>query len=308
VAATPPLRGAILKFFHSGDDGIANSFADKNGAMPAATNRLVLPEGRRVELPGRGKTWIRELDGPKGAPTVVLLHGLGATGLLNWFPCFGQLRATHRVIAIDHRGHGRGIGPRRFRLEDCADDVAALVDELGLGPVVLAGYSMGGPITQLTWQRHPDVVRGVVLSATSYRFGPDDMRLGQLGDAIGFSLRFTPRLVRQQMVRGALNINPQGRPRPDWVIDELNRHDPAALVEATMAIRRFDSSSWIGEIDVPAASVVTTYDRLVPPRRQMRLAELTRAAVFEVRGGHDVCVTRPDRFVPALVNAVHAVS
>jgi pimeloyl-ACP methyl ester carboxylesterase len=270
----------------------------------------MLSEGALVDLPKRGKIWVRDIPGPRpDAPTVVLLHGLGATGLLNWFPSFDALARTHRVIAIDHRGHGRGIRPRlRFRLEDCADDTAATIEALGLGPVVLAGYSMGGPITQLTWKRHPDVVRGVVLCATSYRFGPQDMRLAPVGDAVGLSLRFTPRLVRQQMIRGALTFNPQNRPRPDWVIDELNRHDPAAIVEATMAIRRFDSSAWIGDIDVPAASVVTMYDRLVPPRRQLKLAEMAKAEVFESLGGHDVCVMRPERFVPPLVAAVTSVT
>jgi hypothetical protein len=92
------------------------------------------------------------------------------------------------------------------------------------------------------------------------------------------------------------------------VINELNQHDPAAVVEATMAIRRFDSSEWISGLDVPAASVITLYDRLVPPRRQAKLAALTRAKVFEVKGGHDVCVMRPDRFVPALTEAVASVS
>jgi pimeloyl-ACP methyl ester carboxylesterase len=270
----------------------------------------VFPEGRQLELPKRGKTWVRDLPGPTpDAPTVVLLHGLGATGLLNWFPSFDALARTHRVVTVDHRGHGRGIAPRiRFRLEDCADDVASVIHTLGIGPAVIAGYSMGGPITQLTWKRHPDVVRGVVLCATSYRFGPEDMRFGPVGDALGLGLRFTPRLVRQQMLRGAINFNPQNRPRPDWVIDELNRHDPAAVVEATMAIRRFDSSAWIGDIDVPAASVITLYDRLVPPRRQAKLALLTKAEVFEARGGHDVCVMRPERFVPALVAAVRSVT
>jgi pimeloyl-ACP methyl ester carboxylesterase len=270
----------------------------------------MFPEGRRLDLPGRGRTWIREAaSAQKDAPTVVLLHGLIATGLLNWFPAFEALQRTHNVVTIDHRGHGRGLKARgRFRLEDCADDVAAMIGELDLGPVVLAGYSMGGPITQLTWKRHPDVVRGVVLCATSYRFGPEELRLAPVGDALGLGLRFTPRLVRQQIVRGALGFNPQNRPRPDWVMAELNQHDPAAVVEATMAIRRFDSSSWIDRIDVPAASVITLYDRLVPARRQRRLAELAKADVFEVRGGHDVCVTNPDRFVPALVDAVRLVT
>ena len=277
--------------------------------MASTSTRLLIPEGRRLDLPGRGRTWIREVAGPEGAPTVVLLHGLGATGLLNWFPSFAALTRTHNVVAMDHRGHGRGIRPRlRFRLEDCADDVAAMVHELGVGPAIVVGYSMGGPITQLTWKRHPEAVRGVVLCATSYRFGDQDMRFAPLGDAIGLSLRFTPRLVRHQMIRGALSFYPQNRPRPDWVVDELNRHDPAAIVEATMAIRRFDSTAWIGEIDVPAASVITTFDRLVPPRRQQKLAQLTRAQVFEARGGHDVCVMQPAKFVPALVDAVRAVS
>ena len=274
------------------------------------TRMIPVFDGRALQLPGRGKTWIRELEGPgPEAPTVVLLHGLGATGLLNWFPSVDALAATHRVVAIDHRGHGRGIRPRlRFRLEDCADDVAAMIGELGLGRVVLVGYSMGGPITQLTWQRHPEVVRGVVLCATSYRFGPQDLRFAPVGDAIGLSLRFTPRLVRQQMMRGALGFNPQNRPRPDWVVEELNRHDPAAIVEATMAIRRFDSTRWIGDIDVPAATVLTMYDRLVPPRRQLKLAEMTKAEIFESRGGHDVCVMHAERFVPALVEAVASVT
>lgn len=264
--------------------------------------------GRVLELPRRGNTWIREFAGPKDAPTVVLLHGLGATGLLNWFPSFEPLARRYNVVAIDHRGHGRGIKQRRpFRLEDCADDVAVLIDELGIGNAILVGYSMGGPITQLTWYRHPEVVRGVVLCATSYRFGLPETPIARVGDAVGFGLRFTPSLVRAQLVKNLTGITPRGRNAPAWVLDELHQHDPAAVVEATMCIRRFDSSSWIGEIDVPAASVVTELDRLVAPRRQKKLAALTRGELFPIAGAHDVCVSRPSLFVPALLRAVASV-
>lgn len=265
--------------------------------------------GRVVELPRRGRTWVQEHAGPPGAPTVVLLHGLGATGLLNWFPSFNALAAEFNVVAIDHRGHGRGIKPsRRFRLEDCADDVAVLLDELNVGSAFLVGYSMGGPIAQLTWHRHPEVVRGLVLCATSYRFGPRDMRAAPIGDLMGLGLRMTPGLVRQQVVKNITGFSPRGRNAPDWVLQELHNHDPAAIVEATMAIRRFDSSEWIGELDVPAASVVTELDRLVPPRRQRKLAALTRGELFAIPGGHDVCVRDPGLFVPALTSAVRAVA
>jgi pimeloyl-ACP methyl ester carboxylesterase len=49
--------------------------------------------GHDVELPGRGRTFVREVAGPPGAPTVILLHGWTATADLNWFTCFAPLGA-----------------------------------------------------------------------------------------------------------------------------------------------------------------------------------------------------------------------
>ena len=106
-----------------------------------------------------------------GAPTVVLLHGWTATADLNWFACFAPLAEHFRVIALDHRGHGRGIrAGARSVSTDCADDVAALADVLGIERFIAVGYSMGGPIAQLLWQRHPELVAGLVLCATSSTF------------------------------------------------------------------------------------------------------------------------------------------
>ncbi len=137
-----------------------------------------VPLGRRVDLPGRGTTFVREVEGPPGAPTLVLLHGYFASGGLNWFRGFDALGEEFRVIAPDARGHSRGLRSRRgMRLADCADDVAALIDELGTGPVIAAGYSMGGPIAQLLWKRHPEKVQGLVLCATAPEFGVGARRL-----------------------------------------------------------------------------------------------------------------------------------
>ena len=60
-----------------------------------------------------------------------------------------------------------------MRLADCADDVAALVEELGTGKVIAAGYSMGGPVAQLLRRRHPDKVAGLVLCATAPAFSAE---------------------------------------------------------------------------------------------------------------------------------------
>src|SRR5437868_11421829 len=104
-----------------------------------------LPFGHRVELPDRGTTFVRRVDGPPGAPTLLLLHGWIASAGLNWFQVFESLSQHYRIIAPDMRGHGRGLRAlRRFRLADCADDAAAVLDELDTGPVIAVGYSMGG--------------------------------------------------------------------------------------------------------------------------------------------------------------------
>jgi pimeloyl-ACP methyl ester carboxylesterase len=98
-------------------------------------------------------------------PTL-LLHGLGATSALNFAACFPALERRGPVIAPDHRGHGRGarIG-RRFRLEQCADDAAAVLRSLDSPPAIVVGYSMGGPIAQLLAKRHPELVAGLVLTS-----------------------------------------------------------------------------------------------------------------------------------------------
>src|SRR5262249_37449993 len=55
----------------------------------------------------------------------------------------------------------------RFRLEDCADDVAALAQVLGIGRFIAVGYSMGGMVAQLLYRRHPSLLSGLVLCATA---------------------------------------------------------------------------------------------------------------------------------------------
>ena len=73
-----------------------------------------LPPGREVELPGRGTTFVRELAGPPGAPVVVLLHGWTVDGRPQLVPARTRRSAERfRVLALDHRGHGRGIRSRR---------------------------------------------------------------------------------------------------------------------------------------------------------------------------------------------------
>jgi pimeloyl-ACP methyl ester carboxylesterase len=263
------------------------------------------PAGRFVELPGRGRTFVREHPGPAGAPTVVLLHGWTATAALNWSPSFGPLSERFRVVALDHRGHGRGLrAATPFRLEDCADDVAALLGALGIRECIVAGYSMGGPIGQLLWRRHPGVVAGLVLCATSATFHGTPREWVLSGLATGGSF-MAAALPLQPMLVAAMTVLRcwRGAPGPRCGGD-LVRHDWTKIAEAGREICRFDSRSWLHELSVPTAVIATSADDIVPPRRQLALADAIPDATLRlVSGGHAVCTADPRRFVPALVGA-----
>lgn len=264
--------------------GLGSDTADDTVSepVPEGVKGLDLPLGRRVRLEGRGTTFVREIDGPTpDAPTVVLLHGWFASGGMNWFNAFEPLSRHFRVVAPDLRGHGRGIkNRRRFKLSACADDVAALCDELGVSRAILCGYSMGGPVAQLMWRRHPDRVSGLVFCATSSSFIPAlQQRMIFAGSmALLASTTRTTQVVTRlpKPVRDSLPRGLRGTSRPSsmqvWAAQEMRRHDMRMVLEAGTAIGTFSSRRWIGEVDVPTTVLITTKDRAVPPSAQLSLA------------------------------------
>jgi pimeloyl-ACP methyl ester carboxylesterase len=277
----------------------------------ATTIAPALPPGRAVDLPGRGRTHVRVLPGPTDRPTLLLLHGWTATADLNWHAVFPSLAGEYAVVAPDHRGHGRGIrSPEPFSLEAAADDAAALVTELGCGPVVAVGYSMGGPIAQLLWRHHPELVEGLVMCATAGSFTGmiwERTTFAGLHAVIG-AARVAPAAVRSRIALGLMSGD-RSWPLYDWARSQIVRHDWLQILCAGQALGRFDSRPWLGDIDVPTSVVVTVNDRLVAPERQMRLAAaIPGARLNESGGGHDVVLAEPRRFVPPLLDAVRSVS
>jgi len=264
-----------------------------------------VPDGRWFELPDGSETHVRVGGAAEGTP-ILLLHGLGATAALNWAECYRALGRLGPVVAPDHRGHGRGarIG-HRFRLEQCADDAAEVLRQLGGRPAIVVGYSMGGPIAQLLARRHPDLVAGLVLCATArdFRGAPADrLRFAALA-GIAPAARLVPSLDRLPMP-----VFPGVSARAWWALDEVRRHEPSAILAATRALGRFTSRAWIGGLTVPATVIVHTEDTVVPTRRQHKLAaSLPDAKVLEVRGDHLAVANDPACYVPVLLRAIASV-
>ena len=271
-----------------------------------------LPPGRVVELPGRGEVFVRERPGRPGQPTILLLHGWTASADLNWFRAYDAVGAEGHLLAIDHRGHGRGLrSEQRFTLADAADDAAALLRTLGNGPAIVVGYSMGGPISMLLWERHPDLVAGLVLEATAleWRATWRERFVFKFMAAVEFVLRSgRPRGLLDRSLRDAVHVAPDLEPLLPWLKAELRRGDPAAIADAGRALGNHDARSFAGRIDVPASVVVTTKDRLVRPKKQRQLAHaIPGATTFEIDGDHDAALVRPGPFARQTVAAIRDV-
>jgi 3-oxoadipate enol-lactonase len=265
---------------------------------------------REIELDGLGPLVVRDFAGPPGAPALILLHGWTATADLNFSTCYRALSQRWRVVAYDHRGHGRGLRTRRqFRLTDCADDAVRVADALGIDGFVPIGYSMGGPIAQLVWRRHRDRVEGLVLCATApYFAGRRPERLSFMGlTGLAAMARFTPAQARS-WITDQVYLQRKGKLWDDWAVEQIATHDWRMVLEAGRAIGEFSSTDWVSDIDVPTSIVITTRDQVVPPRRQAKLFDsIVGAEPFRVYGGHDSVVVEAASFVPQLVRAVESV-
>ena len=93
-----------------------------------------------------------------------------------------------------------------------------------------------------------------------------------------------------------------------WARAQLRLTTLASAVSAIRAVCEFSSDRWIGQVDVPAAVVVTTRDRIVPVSRHLQLAQaIPGAALHRVDADHAVCITAPQVFAPMLLEACQAV-
>ena len=117
---------------------------------------------------------IRYVDAGKGEP-VVLVHGFSSSLDANWrmTGVFDALAKDFRVVALDCRGHGKSDKPHdaaSYGVE-MIEDVARLMDHLGIRKAHIVGYSMGGAITGKFIAMHPDRVLSAVFGGSSPRLG-----------------------------------------------------------------------------------------------------------------------------------------
>ncbi|MFL6156586.1 MAG: alpha/beta fold hydrolase [Marmoricola sp.] len=270
---------------------------------------VTVPPGRWIDLPGRGRTWLTDVPGPQpDSPAVILLHAVGCTGMLTWFPAIPELTKKYRVIVFDQRWHGRGVISEHFSIRDCADDVAALANALDLVQPIVAGYSMGSIVAQRCWRQHPQRFGGLVLAATTDHFRTTGSeRVFHSAMELGMGAFRTLSRSRSVTVaaKAASEVLLDPTDTHQWALAEWRSTSPWAVAQAVASLGRHHSTPWLHQIDIPTAVVVTTKDKVLSPERQRVIAAtIPGATVHAADCGHAGCVLDSKVFVPAFLEAV----
>lgn len=258
--------------------------------MPAATL-----DGRRVH-------W---LDQGEGQPALVLLHAFPLHAGM-WAPQIEALSTHTRVVAPDLLGFGASAvpdDPDSYSVDGWADQVAGLIEHLGLGPVVLGGLSMGGYVAFAFVRRHRSRLAGLVLADT--RPGPDtpevaERRRNHARQVLDGDLAS----LRETLLEGLLSEHTRHH-RPE-VVDAtraLTDQPPAGVVGALSAmLRRSDSTPDLAIIDVPTLVVVGEEDGPSPPAVARAMQGAVPGATLAVLAGagHLSSLEAPEAFNTAL--------
>lgn len=231
---------------------------------------------------------------------VVFINSLG-TDFRIWNAVIEVLDGKVSTLVYDKRGHGLSdLGATPYSIEDHVDDLAGLIDQLGIGDVVLCGLSVGGLVAQGLAARRPELVSGLVLCGTAHKIGTQESwnariatvekdGVGAVADAV-MKVWFTPAFHerRASKLAGCRNM--------------LSRQSGAGYVATCVALREADYTAAAASIAVPALCVVGDQDGSTPPPLVRSLAELIPGSRFEVieGAGHISCMEQPEALTALL--------
>jgi aminoacrylate hydrolase len=241
------------------------------------------------------------LEGPVGAETVLLSAGLGgAAGY--WAPQFEGLRKKYRVITYDQAGTGRNpaVLPAGYGIENMADDVVGILDEVGLKACHFVGHALGGLVGLDLALRAPGRLRSLSVVNGWARVDAHTKRC--------FAARLA--LLEHGGAAAYVQAQPIFLYPASWLADNEarveaeDRHGVAAfqgeenLQRRIAALLAFDVTARLGEVTVPVLVMAARDDVLVACRQSERLAAAIPGAVLDMAawGGHAVNVTDAETF------------
>jgi pimeloyl-ACP methyl ester carboxylesterase len=255
-------------------------------------------------LPVNGLAIYYERNGDGGDP-IVFAHGY--TGdTTDWTAQADAFAPTHRVLVMDHRGHGKSQLPAeraQFTIEAMADDVEALAEHAGFDRYHLVGHSMGGAIAQEIALRRPERLLSLTLEDTGYLFGAtkDDPLRGVMAGLYA---------VAESQGMGAIAAMAAKMERPPHMPPDRAERDRERItrlpVDTFVGAGRA-MEAWQGtrerahQITTPTLVVCGELDAGVMPGATWLAENIPGAAWVEIpKAHHSPQIERPDLFQAAL--------
>jgi 3-oxoadipate enol-lactonase len=232
---------------------------------------------------------------------LVLLHAFPFDSRM-WRDTAASLAKRVQVITPDLRGFGHSdLGSDRFSIADLADDVAALLDALGIPTVTVGGMSMGGYVSLAFAARHGKRLHSLILADTKAAADSPEARQGReatisLVETQGVGAMLDKQIPRLLSGRASDSLRAQVR--------RLGEQAPAAVIAGVRALRdRSDRTPELASIKVPTLLVVGTDDALSPPAEAEDMsARIPQARLVLIPGaGHLSNLENPDAFAAALM-------
>lgn len=211
------------------------------------------------------------VDGPPGAPALLLLHSLGSS-LHVWDAQAQALSSGLRVVRYDLRGHGLSeAGTGRWSLDDFADDALAVLDALGIRSAHVAGVSIGGMIAQALAARAPDRVTSLILCDTALAIPPPEMWRARAATVRAEGIAAIADATLARWVSPAYLASPAGR----GLRAMLLRADREAYAAHAEVLAAADLSRTTPGLRLPALVIVGEHD----PSTPVAAAEALRDAI-----------------------------
>ncbi len=238
------------------------------------------------------------LDGPPGAPPLLMLHSLGTTCDV-WDAQAAELAGSFRVIRPDFRGHGlTEVTPGPYTVEGLAQDILTVLDVLGAGRVHVAGISLGGLVAQSLAAQAPERVASLALCDTALRIPPPETWHERAATVRARGMAAIEEAVLARWVTEDF----RGQPGAAGLRAMLLRTAPEGYAACCEAIAETDLTESTRRLQVPALVLVGDQDLATPPAAAQALHEAIQgSALFVLPGAaHIPTVERPDEVATAL--------
>lgn len=244
-----------------------------------------------------------QVDGPEGAPWIVLSNSL-ATSLAMWDQQADDFKGAFRVLRYDQRGHGATDAPSgRYTFEQLIADALALMDGLGIKKAHFGGLSMGGATALGFAQKHPDRLDKVIVCDTPCQSTPTSTQQWEERIVIAQNQGMEP-LVEPTVGRWFPPEVMAAKPPHIDKVRQMVRTTPVnGFIGCAAALANHDYASAVATVTRPVLFMAGEKDGVTPVAMRKLSAALPGSRYVELPGaGHISNMDQPEGFTWAIAD------